>query len=157
MSDSLNAKYAFAFGIDFNVNLPQCSLKTVRSYVGLSTATSHSAARMFRGRYFGRPLSPRIVFIVFRSKERSAAIDQGLKDLFHAPANLKDQISAILHLVVGEVIPKPAAFLVPRSRAQNTNRSGKSTAHRPGAIALQPLAGTRSLRSLRSRMCCQLL
>ena len=35
----------------------QCSLKTVRSYVGLSTATSHSAARMLRGRYlaFGIP------------------------------------------------------------------------------------------------------
>ena len=66
---------------------------------------------MLRGRYFGRPLSPRIVFIVFRSKSPRLRSIQGLEDLLHAPANLKDQISAILHLVVGEVIPKPAASL----------------------------------------------
>src|SRR5208337_1728591 len=36
---------------------------------------------------------------------------QGLEDLLHASANHKDQISAILHLVIGKVIPKPAALL----------------------------------------------
>ena len=70
MSDSLDAKSALAFGIDLQSQLAAmqlCSLKTVRSYGGLSTATRHSAARMAPGRYFGRPLSPRIVVIVFRS------------------------------------------------------------------------------------------
>jgi hypothetical protein len=84
-------------------------LKTVRSYVGLD-----------RDFPFGRP---HVAWAVFRPafvsedclyslqvQQRSAAIDQGLEDLLHAPTNLKDQISAILHLVVGEVIPKPAAL-----------------------------------------------
>jgi hypothetical protein len=44
-------------------------------------------------------------------QRRSAAIDQGLEDLLHASANHKDQISATLHLVIGKVIPKPAALL----------------------------------------------
>jgi hypothetical protein len=66
---------------------------------------------MLRGRYFGRPLSPRIVFYHRQVQRRSAAIDQGLEDLLHASANHKDQISAILHLVIGKVIPKPAALL----------------------------------------------
>src|SRR5271169_6143397 len=40
-----------------------------------------------------------------------AAINQGLEHLLHAPANREDQISAVLHLIVGEVIAKSAAFL----------------------------------------------
>ena len=91
--------------------------------------------------------------MVFQVQEPSAAIDQGLEDLLHAPANLKDQISAILHLVVGEV-RKPRCVAVPQSRAQNTNRSGKSTAHRPDAIALQPVVRTRSLRSFAGKAGC---
>jgi|SRR5580704_9156114 hypothetical protein len=41
----------------FRVCLPQCSLKIVRSYVGLSTATSHSAERfVFIITKAGKPL-----------------------------------------------------------------------------------------------------
>src|SRR5450755_2555585 len=45
-------------------------------------------------------------------QRRPAAINQGLEHLFHAPANREDQISAVLHLIVGEVIAKSAAFLL---------------------------------------------
>src|ERR1019366_855175 len=44
-------------------------------------------------------------------QRRPAAIDQGLKHLFHPPANHEDQISAVLHLIVGEVVAKSAALL----------------------------------------------
>src|SRR3954447_15241427 len=44
-------------------------------------------------------------------QRRPAAINQGLEDLLHASTNHEDQISAVLHLIVGEVIAEPAAFL----------------------------------------------
>src|SRR3984893_2455736 len=111
MSDSLNAKYALAFGIDLQRQLAAVQLEDCQ-------IIRRSLDRDFP---FGRP---HVAWAVFRPafvsedrlyslqvQRRSAAIDQGLEDLLHAPANRKDQISAILHLVVGEVIPKPAAFL----------------------------------------------
>src|SRR5208282_227353 len=45
-------------------------------------------------------------------QRRPAAIDQGLEDLLHAPANQEYQISAVLHLIVREVVPKAAALLL---------------------------------------------
>src|ERR1700687_919313 len=44
-------------------------------------------------------------------QRRPAAIDQRLEHLLHAPANQEYQVSAVLHLIVGEVIAKTAAFL----------------------------------------------
>src|SRR5439155_16097081 len=67
MGNDLDAKDAFALGIDLQSQLAQCSLKIVRSYVGLSTATSHSAERFVRRRFFGRCLYPRMVLMVLRS------------------------------------------------------------------------------------------
>jgi hypothetical protein len=55
-----------------SVSLPQCSLKIVRSYVGLSTAISHSVDRLVRWRYLGRRLYPRMVLMVFRSSGAQA-------------------------------------------------------------------------------------
>src|ERR1700730_7537400 len=112
MSDSLDAKYAFAFGIDLQGQLAAVQLEDCQ-------IIRRSLDRDFP---FGRP---HVSWAVFRpalvSEDRlyrlqvqqcSAAINQGLKDLFHAPANHEDQISAVLHLIVGEVIAKPAAFLL---------------------------------------------
>jgi hypothetical protein len=48
MGDPLDAERAFAFGVDLESQAPQLSLKIVSSYAGLSTATSHSAARFLR-------------------------------------------------------------------------------------------------------------
>src|SRR5271168_4267698 len=45
-------------------------------------------------------------------QRRPAAIDQRLEHLLHAPANQENQVSAVLHLIVGEVIAKVAAFLL---------------------------------------------
>ena len=68
---------------------------------------------MFRGRYFGRPLSPRIVFIVFQVQRRRLRSVQRLEHLpFHTPADPKIRFPAVLHLIIGEAIPKPAAFLL---------------------------------------------
>src|SRR5271166_3095070 len=45
-------------------------------------------------------------------QRRPATIDQRLEHLLHMPANPEDQVSAVLHLIVGEAIAKPAAFLL---------------------------------------------
>src|ERR1700692_2542901 len=45
-------------------------------------------------------------------QRRTATIDQGLEHLLHASANQEYQISAVLHLIVGEVIAEAAAFLL---------------------------------------------
>src|ERR1700674_1535029 len=45
-------------------------------------------------------------------QRRTATIDQGLEHLLHASANQEYQISAVLHLIVGEVIAQAAAFLL---------------------------------------------
>src|SRR5271166_5116420 len=111
MSNSLNAKYALAFGIDLQRQLAAMQLEDCQ-------IIRRSLDRDFP---FGRP---HVAWAVFRpalvSKDRlyhrqvqgrSAAIDQGLEDLLHASADHKDQISAILHLVIRKVIPKSAALL----------------------------------------------
>ena len=112
MSNSLDAKYAFAFGIDLQSQLAAMQLED-RQIIRRS---------LDRDFPFGRP---HVAWAVFRPalvsedrlyrlqvQRRSAAIDQGLEDLLHAPANHEYQISAVLHLIVGEVIAKPAAFLL---------------------------------------------
>src|SRR4249919_887886 len=70
---------------------------------------------------FGRPhvsraiLRPALVpqdrFYALQVQRSTAAINQGLEDLVHAPANHEDQVSAVLHLIVGEVVAKPTAYL----------------------------------------------
>src|SRR5271166_1779202 len=45
-------------------------------------------------------------------QRRPATIDQRLEHLLHMPANPEDQVSAVLHLIVGEAIANPAAFLL---------------------------------------------
>src|SRR6266446_8160715 len=66
MGNDLDAKDAFALGIDLQSQLAAVQLED-RQIIGLSTATSHSAERFVRWRYFGRCLYPRIVLMVLRS------------------------------------------------------------------------------------------
>src|SRR5271163_4702359 len=65
---------------------------------------------MFRGRYFGRPLSPRMVFMVFKSRAARLRSIRAWNTCSMRP-NQENQISAVLHLIVGEVIAKVAALL----------------------------------------------
>src|SRR3977135_886569 len=89
MSDSLNAKYALAFGIDLQRQLAAVQLEDCQ-------IIRRSLDRDFP---FGRP---HVAWAVFRPafvsedrlyslqvQQRSAAIDQGLEDLFHAPPTSK--------------------------------------------------------------------
>ena len=67
MDHDLDAKYAFAFAIDLESQASTVQLEDRQIIGSLSTATSHSAARFLRERYFGLRLHPRIVLTVFRS------------------------------------------------------------------------------------------
>src|ERR1700679_3315379 len=44
-------------------------------------------------------------------QRRPAAIDQRLEHLLHAPPPREDQVTAVLNLIFGKAIEKPAAFL----------------------------------------------
>jgi hypothetical protein len=111
MSNSLDAKYAFAFGVDLQSQLAAMQLED-RQIIRRSLDRDFPCGR------------PHVSWAVFRpafvSQDRlyglqvqlsTAAINQGLEDLVHASANHEDQISAVLHLIVGEVVAKPAAYL----------------------------------------------
>src|SRR5208337_1892156 len=112
MSDSLDTKYAFAFGIDLQDQLAAMQLED-------SQIIRRSLDRDFP---FGRPHAAWTVFwpalvaedCLYRLqvKLRPAPIDQGLEHPLHAPANQEYQISAVLHLIVGEAIAKPTAVLL---------------------------------------------
>ncbi len=48
----------------------------------------------------------------FQVQGRTTAVDQGLKHLVHVPAHLKDQVATVFDLIVGVLIPEPAALLL---------------------------------------------
>src|SRR5262245_18818123 len=112
VSNSLDAKYAFAFGVDLQSQLAAVQLED-RQIIRRSLDRDFPLRR------------PHVSWAVFRPalvsedrldglqvQRRTAAIDQGLEHLLHAPANCENQIAAVLHLIVGEVVTKAAALLL---------------------------------------------
>src|SRR6266436_2465877 len=99
MSNRLDAKDAFAFGIDLQSQLAAVQLED-RQIIRRS---------LDRDFPFGRPLGSAVDFRTMLAShdgldglqiERGpAAVDQRLKHLFHVPAHLKDQVSAVLDLI----------------------------------------------------------
>ena len=138
MSDSLDAKSALAFGIDLQsqlsrnaaLQLEDCQIIRRSPDRDSPFGRPHGAWTVFRPALIAEDRRDRL-----QVQRRSAAIDPSLENFLHTPADHKDQVPAVLHLVVGEGIAKPAALLFFKNRAQNMNRSGRSTARRPGSIA----------------------
>src|SRR5438132_9070619 len=99
MSNRLDAKDAFAFGIDLQSQLAAVQLED-RQIIRRS---------LDRDFPFGRPLGSVVDFRTMlvshdgldglRIERGPAAVDQRLKHLFHVPAHLKDQVSAVLDLI----------------------------------------------------------
>src|SRR6202045_344143 len=112
MSNRLDPKDAFAFGIDLQRQLAAVQLED-RQIIRRS---------LDRDFPFGRPLGWAADFRTMLVSEDGfdglqiergpAAVDQRLEHLFHVPAHLKDQVSAVLDLIVGVLITEPAAFLL---------------------------------------------
>src|SRR5439155_21149809 len=112
MGNRFDAKYAFAFGIDLEGQLAAVELED-RQIIGRS---------LDRDFLFGRPLgSPAISRAMLVSKDRldglqvqwsTAAVNEGLKHLVHAPAHLEDQVSTVFDLIVGILVTEPAALLL---------------------------------------------
>ena len=109
MEDDLDAKHALAFGINLE---SQLGLSIVRSYVGFSTATSHWADLLLGWRYLGRRLVTQDGFDRFEVQRHATAVNQGLKNLVHVPADLEIKVAAILHLIDGVLETKSAALLL---------------------------------------------
>src|SRR3954452_4954864 len=109
MGDGLEAKHAFAFGIDLQSQLAAVQLED-RQIIRRS---------LDRDFPFGRPLGSAVDFWTMRASDDGldglqiergpAAVYQRLKHLFHVPALLKDLVSAVLDLIALILITKPAA------------------------------------------------
>src|SRR6266478_1503466 len=99
MSNRLDAKDAFAFSIDLQSQLAAVQLED-RQIIRRS---------LDRDFPFGRPLGSAVDFRTMLVSEDgfdgleiewgTAAVDERLKHLFHVPAHLKDQVSAVLDLI----------------------------------------------------------
>src|SRR4029077_11697273 len=111
MGNNLDAKDAFALGIDLQSQLAAVQLEdrqTIR----------RSLNRDFP---FGRALCSPAIFRTMLVSEDGfdgleiewgpAAVDERLKHLFHVPAHLKDQVATVFDLIVGVLIMEPATLL----------------------------------------------
>jgi hypothetical protein len=61
-------------------------------------------------------------------QQRTAAVNQGLKNLIHLPAGAENKVAAVFDLIVGILVMKPAAFLLFQLKGETPcNRSCRST------------------------------
>src|SRR5438477_2001246 len=112
MCNGLDAKHAFAFGIDLQSQLAAVQLED-RQIIRRS---------LNRDFPFGRALcSPAIFRTMLVSEDGfdgleiewgTAAVNEGLKHLVHVPAHLEDQVSTVFDLIVGVLVTEPAALLL---------------------------------------------
>src|ERR1700739_2696434 len=148
MGNDLDAKYAFAFTIDLESQAAAVQLED-RQIIGRS---------LDRDFPFGGALLARAIFRTMLAAEdrpdglqvqqHAAAVNQGLKDLLHVAANLKNQVAAVLDLVVRVLIAKGALASAPPHQARSTNRLNRSSDRIIGSTALWSVVRIRSLRFL---------
>src|SRR5271169_1638173 len=129
----------------FSVSLPQCSLKIVRSYVGLSTATSHSADRLVGRRIFGRCLFPRMVLMVFRSSGARLRSISAWNTCSMCPPPQRPGFGCT-RFDSWSTDNGTRCVSAHRSRARSTGRY-RSNARRPGSIALSSVLRTQCLKA----------
>src|SRR3954452_19601439 len=112
MGDGLEAKHAFAFGIDLQSQLAAVQLED-RQIIRRSLDCDFPFGRRF--------VSETILRATLVSENRldglqvqrsTAAVNEGLKHLVHAPAHLEDQVSAVFDLIVGILVTEAAALLL---------------------------------------------
>src|SRR6516162_5988504 len=108
----LNAKHAFAFGIDLQSQFAAVQLK------------DRQIIRRFLDRYLPlgwvlfAPVKFRALLVAkdgFNSLEvqqHATAVNQGLKNLIHLPTGGENKVAAVFDLIVGILIMEPAAFLL---------------------------------------------
>jgi hypothetical protein len=138
--DALDAKHAFAFGIDLQSQLATVQLEDQIMHRSLdrdfplgrwliSLAVSRTALVSK-----DRPDCPQI-------QRRTAAVNEGLKNLLHVPADFEDQVAAVLDLVVRVLVTKPAALLLFQiQREAQTGRINPTLAD-PAQPPCSPLLG----------------
>src|SRR3984893_5859391 len=112
LSNGLDAKHAFAFGIDLQSQLAAVQLED-RQIIRRSLNRDFPFGRAF--------CSPAIFRTLLVSEDGfdgleiewgTAAVDERLKHLFHVPAHIKDIDTVGYVLIVGGLIMDPAALLL---------------------------------------------
>jgi len=111
MGNRLDAKDAFAFGIDLErqltgVQLEDCQI--IRGSLDRDFPLGRSPCALA---IFWPALVSENGFDGLQIHWSAAAVDQGLKDLIHVPADFEDQVSTVFDLIVGILVAEPAALL----------------------------------------------
>src|SRR5215469_3615616 len=141
MDHDLDAKYALAFGIDLERQPAAVQLED-RQIVHRSL-----------DRYF--PLGALVLALaIFRPvlvahdgldgpyiQRHAAAVNQGLKDLFHVPADFKQQVAAVFDLIVRVLVTKPALALFIKVEREAQAAGINPTLANPAQSPYSPLLG----------------
>src|SRR6266446_2336012 len=112
MGNRFDAKHAFAFGIDLQGQLATVQLED-RQIIRRSLDRDFP----FR-RPSGSPAINRAMpvsedgFDGLQVQRSTAAVNEGLKHLVHAPAHVEDEVSTVFDLIVGILVTEPAALLL---------------------------------------------
>jgi hypothetical protein len=110
--DGLDAKDAFAFGIDLQSQLATVQFED-RQIIHRSLDRDFPLGRLLFSRAISRTtLVSKDGSDGLQIQRGAAAVDQRLKDLLHVAADFEDQIAAKLDLIVGVLITKSAAVLL---------------------------------------------
>src|ERR1700730_15954830 len=111
LSNGLDAKHAFAFGIDLQSQLAAVQLED-RQIIRRSLNRDFPFGRAFCSpAIFRTMLVSEDGFDGLQIEWGTAAVDERLKHLFHVPAHLKDEVATVFDLIVRVLIMEPAALL----------------------------------------------
>src|SRR5258706_13225038 len=111
MGNGLDAKHAFAFGIDLQSQLAPVQLEDRQSIRRSLNRDFPFGRELFSPAIFRTMLVSEDGFDGLKIEWGTAAVDERLKHLFHVPAYLKDQVATVFDLIVGVLVTEPAALL----------------------------------------------
>ena len=135
MDHGLNAKYALAFGIDFQSQPAAVQLEDRQIIHRSLIAISHWAVFLAFA-IFGAARVAHDGFDCLYVQQHAAAVNQRLKDLIHVPADFENQVAAVLELIVEVLVMKPAPLLFLGVERKAQAGGINPTLAEPGSAAL---------------------
>src|ERR1700746_3805420 len=100
MRDGLDAEYTFAFGIDLESQLAAVQLEDRQIIRRSLDRNFPSFRRLLCSAIFRTPAVSQNGFDDLHIQRCTATVNQGLKYLLHMPADFKEQIPAVLDLII---------------------------------------------------------
>ena len=111
VDDHLHAKHVFAFGINLQSQLAAAQLED-RQIIRRFLDRDFPFVGLLPLAIFGPVPVAQNRLDRFQVQQHAAAVDQRLKHLVHMPADLENQVAAVLHLIIRVLVMKPALLLL---------------------------------------------